>query len=314
MRFFQTILLLSTLILTGCKEDFNPITDLVSLEQYYPNNQEAVPPNKDYSEVYVINSKHSLAGRENSLIHKASVWGYMTNSARERVDTDSLVINGLSIPHVRNLEEEVQRDLFHEGYSHHREWSDDFEQLLELYRGQPVEIAVAAPELGHLREQIYSPSLTGVSLGENEFAGPRRNSIIYGKEGIKITWDAPQPQEKALFPPDEIMQVGILLQYDAVRTASRYPGSSLPTENKTWSVITPNDGEYTIDFSEIEDFPSGGLHVLTIANGMTFTFEFDGSNNSIRVHNGNIVRTEFTLVGCPHDPDARVCDCATVGC
>lgn len=321
MKFRYIFLVSILLLLTACQEKDQLVKIEPGVQQYIPNFPGQDLATQPHSSVFLLSQGIAFTDPMRS---KISVDGLIADKNQQMATVTNFSINGVTISPTLDQDGRPVEGVFQQGFRPDAgENSQYYSQLNQIFQGQSVEVDLSASELGNIRQTVTCPTLTNVSFASNRFIGSRNNRIIYGGEGIKITWDAPSSNGQS-FLPDEELEVGILVKYDAHATAREYPGETFPNEDMVYTIITSNDGEHTIDFTGIADFPSGGVHTVTIANGMTFSFEFDDTDNIIYMHNGNIIDSgPFIITGCP-DEDSYMddqgnisiglCDCDNIDC
>jgi hypothetical protein len=287
--------LFSFVFISSCEseiEDFGPRLT-TSPQPYFPGVSADLDVSDDIAKIYMIASGMEFG----SVSPSVSVQGSFFDHEKNAVGYESLTINGVQISqNITNTNSGIdpKGKFFHqfhdvESVTSPEEYSNIY-SLFTLANG--VELKLESQEFGNTTQIVRTPVLKNVNLSEN-FGFNTGEPTLYAKAGIKITWDTEQVNtNQRSFPPEE--QVGIALVYYPERTERKLEGDAgafdvFPQEQMIYTVLTENDGDHTIDFSYISNFPSGGVHTITIGNGATYDVYIDETTNTIRVTTGTII-------------------------
>lgn len=300
MRFTKIITFVMLLgFLSGCtKEEVSLNTS--SEEGFFPGVVSAPNFNRDHAAINIIASNMDFSRNRPAIMAQ----GNFFNKSSEPVGYELLEINSLSLePNVANSSGGVDPlgRFTYQFFDEAGEMLEKYNKINEVFGGE-VELKLESQSFGSVTKSLKAPSLTGVDFSGNEGYNNLDSPVVFSRDGITIKWDAPGAGNNSRDPIDQ--QVGIAFIYHAGKTERQVTdvtGEVFPSENMVYTVITPDDGEHTIDFQYISNFPSGGVHTITIGNGTTYNFEVDGNDNTIQVSIGTMINSDiFLLNDCVH--------------
>lgn len=311
MKYYSIIFSCAVILLslTSCEKDqiTSPRNGTI-VQPYLPGVSE-VDVSDDIAKVFVVAHNMEFSSSRPSL----SVQGSFFDQNRNAVGYESLSINGVEIH--QNIENpapgvDPKGKFFHQFYDgESAETQDSYDGIYELFdSASGVEIKVNSQEFGNISTVIKTPVLKNVDLSHN-YRENDSESILYAKAGIKITWDTDliSPNQRDPITGD----VAVVVTYYPERTERYFEDigepdvfdNNYPQESMVYHVVTENDGEHTIDFSYIQDFPSGGVHTITVGTGSIYDVYIDETTNTIRITSGTVINSGDLILNvneCPN--------------
>jgi hypothetical protein len=306
------ISLFAFILISSCQdeiEDFGP-NSTTSPQPYFPGISD-IDVSDDVAKIYMVASGMEFGSRSPSV----TIQGSFFDRERNAVGYESLTINGVEISqNITNPSPGIdpKGKFFHQFQDIESATSPEiYNDIYSLFTSTSgIELSIESQEFGNTNQIVRTPILKNVNLSENFGFDDPDQPTLYAKAGIKVTWETGQADaNQRSSPPEE--EVGIAIMYFPERTErllEDQPGSfdDFPSEPMIYTVVTENDGEHTIDFSYISNFPSGGVHTFTIGAGSTYNAYIDETSNTIRVTSATIISSGDVILdteNCPYNQE-----------
>lgn len=315
MRSLNVLLTISAIaFLTSCEKDAIGVTQIDAVESVNP---------------YGANTLSQLKGPQFAIIASAvvgdatppiSIRGIVKDMDGNVKDFNSFKIGKMDLPANLNDEDIRSGDATGQLYytfGNNVATRDEYAQAFENIYGTNTTVSFESPHLGSFSRQMTFDKPVEMDLSNNFTITDNGTDIVSSSEGIKIKWKASK------IPGKSSNDAFIAMVYHASRSQRVYnnvstePPSHLPNSNMTYSVVTENDGEHTIDLSNIQNFPSGGVYTITVGTATQYIFNIDDSNNTISITSAALdTSDDIIIVGCDDAAGNPMleCDCVSLSC